>query len=266
MTGPYRYPDAGDAIFETYRCSEEPYPGYWARADGLALAIARRAFSRTGRRHLLDFGCGRGRLLGTFAGDFQAVTAVDPDPARAADARALGIPGLEVLTGGAELLAAMPARFDAALCSHVIQHVPAAEAAHIVAALAWALEPGGVLVLLTSRACGPTRQVATRRLAATTAARPLPAAEFDALAAGTPAGGELPVRLFADGDIRRLLAPHFDISREWAFADMSPARALDRIVLRDRLINLAPARARRGSNLLVVARRSGRASRPASAA
>lgn len=99
-------------------------------------------------RSVLDAGCGDGRLAAALArlhGDARVV-GVDADP-RVLELRRdeeSSLPNLELRVGEVGG-AALPERFDAAVCTDVLEHVPDDERAFTW--LADHLTPGGVLVL-----------------------------------------------------------------------------------------------------------------------
>jgi ubiquinone/menaquinone biosynthesis C-methylase UbiE len=87
---------------------------------GMELRLIERHADLTGRR-ILEIGCGRGRLTREFAGLASSVVAIDPDPARIADARRLkaseGMSNVSFRAASAERLRPGGEPFEVALFS-----------------------------------------------------------------------------------------------------------------------------------------------------
>ncbi len=113
---------------------------------GRARLIMRRLFEHRPAR-VLDAGCGRGfytRVLSRCP-FVSHITAMDVTPAHLAATAALtaGHPGVSLVEGSIGNLPFADERFDAIICSEVLEHVPDAAAA--VGELHRVLKPGGVL-------------------------------------------------------------------------------------------------------------------------
>ena len=92
---------------------------------------------------ILDLGCGPGRDLRAFAALGHEVTGLDGAAGLVALARAES--GCEVLHQDFLALDLPPARFDGIFANAVLFHVPSSQIARVLADLAAALKPGGVL-------------------------------------------------------------------------------------------------------------------------
>jgi len=208
----YGYPDVGDALTAGVIADSGLPAEQWERQERELLEYFRQAAARLPRRGaLLDFGAGEGRLTPLLAPQFDRVVAVEPDPGRAAGhvAALADAPWrARVRLHAADPAGAEPT-YDAAVCSHVIQHVPEETADAIVAHLSRVLRPGGLLLLTTCLSSGPRSRYAVDRRDAAGRVReePATAAEFAAVChANRP--GELPVHFFPYAGLLALLRGH----------------------------------------------------------
>lgn len=96
---------------------------------------------------LLEIGCGSGEMLRSFANSGWQTQGLDFDPAAVAASRAKG---LRVELGTLEDQFYDPARFDAVVMSHVIEHVH--DPVGLLAECRRILKPGGTLALVTPNA------------------------------------------------------------------------------------------------------------------
>jgi SAM-dependent methyltransferase len=102
-----------------------------------------------GASAVLDVGCGPGTFLGNLKRPPQRRLGLDLAAGQIEYARATYAgAGLEFRVQDVRTLA-IDERFDAAVSVEVIEHLPAAAAAELLAAIRGALRPGGVLVLTT---------------------------------------------------------------------------------------------------------------------
>jgi SAM-dependent methyltransferase len=92
---------------------------------------------------ILDFGCGPGRDLKTFADLGHVAVGLEGSARFAAMARAYS--GCEVLEQDFLALDLAPARFDGVFANAVLFHVPSRELPRVLGELHAALKPGGVL-------------------------------------------------------------------------------------------------------------------------
>lgn len=101
-----------------------------------------------GGRDVLEIGCGSGRITRDLARHARRVVATDPDPgALAAARRAIAAPNVEfreVSAGGLEL----PERFDLAIYTLSLHHVPRDEMQESLVRCAGLLRPGGGILVL----------------------------------------------------------------------------------------------------------------------
>lgn len=95
---------------------------------------------------ILDLGCGSGHALRYLRGaGYTAIHGIDINPAQVAAAVADGL-AVEHAADTSAWLHAHPGRFTTILATDVLEHVPVAELADLLAAIHRALAPGGRLV------------------------------------------------------------------------------------------------------------------------
>lgn len=261
----YRYPDPDDRVALSFDESHQPYEGYWKKSEDHALRLAERYMEGKHYRRILDLGCGKGRLLKRFAKRFQYVVGIEPDTARADHARSvvreLGLNNVCVMHTGITHVRSSGMCFDAAICSHVIQHIATHDVEPLIACIHDVLSSHGFLVLLTSRSKEDDDvfkqsymldgQVVSERITR---------GEFNRLTMNDE--DILPVRLFSARTIDQLIGKQFEVLRYWVYNELSRPLLLDRYILRDRLINLPWFRQRFGNNIMIVARRQPKTSSP----
>lgn len=135
-------------------------PGRPAYARELGRVLAE-ALGWDGSGHLLDVGCGPGVLAVQLAPHFAQITALDPDPGMADEARrhaAANDVALDVLRATAEEIATLGLPMRAVTFGqsfHRVDRIPVAEAVHEL------LEPGGALVLVSHDASGSVKPPGT---------------------------------------------------------------------------------------------------------
>jgi SAM-dependent methyltransferase len=152
MQSAYRYPDPGDRLTAANIRAVGVDESELRRQEAVVLdRFADRLAAQFPRRRLLDYGSGEGRLSFHFAALFEWVTAYEPDERRrASHAQRAGDEHREVELLASFDAAAVADTFDAAVCSHVIQHIARDAADAVLADLAVALRKGGELLLLTT--------------------------------------------------------------------------------------------------------------------
>lgn len=214
MPASYRYPDPGDRLTAAVIRAVGVGTSEWERQEADILnRFADRLATHSPRRRLLDYGSGEGRLSARFAALFEQVTAYEPDDQRRAfHARHICGDHSNVELAASVNPAAATATFDAAICSHVIQHIARDAADAVLADLASALCPGGALLLLTTvtglTGRGTPRYVVSRLSADGEAVESeVDATEFDtACRRNTP--GELPIHFYSLGELLPALDRH----------------------------------------------------------
>ena len=123
---PYMYPDPNDSLTISLINKHEPSPGYWAKSERFVLNHVKNLFEKqflNKNATLLDAGCGDGRLLFEFEKYFKKIIAIEPDQKRLEKAKnAFNSDKADFINTGIETFS-YKSKFDAIVCSHVIQHV-----------------------------------------------------------------------------------------------------------------------------------------------
>jgi len=101
---------------------------------------------------LMDIGCGNGNLLRLAKGLGWKAVGLEVDSAAVQAARARG---LDVIEGSYSRLAEYQGEWDCIICSHVLEHVH--EPIDMLAEVAMALRPGGILLLSSPNATSQVR-------------------------------------------------------------------------------------------------------------
>jgi SAM-dependent methyltransferase len=212
MSHSYRYPDPGDRVTAGAIRAVGVDEAELRRQETEVLDKFEKRLGIAHRHKLLDYGSGEGRLSGHFAALFEYVVAYEPDDDRRASHAQLASRDSKV-----ELLAtfdrlAQASSFDAAICSHVIQHVSRDEAEVVLGDLAAALRQGGALLLLTT-STGLTWEdkprffVSKLSTAGEAVESEVNAVEFDAaFRRNTP--GELPIHFYGKRELLHGLTKH----------------------------------------------------------
>lgn len=128
------------------------YPAFKARFGGSSAEIRARQSSYldalTGRRRVLDVGCGHGELLDLLGKAGVSAYGIETEPDFV---ERLTEHGLEVLADDAlhHLESLEPGAVDGIVASHVVEHLPPDVLVRLVELAAGCLEPSGVLVMET---------------------------------------------------------------------------------------------------------------------
>jgi 2-polyprenyl-3-methyl-5-hydroxy-6-metoxy-1,4-benzoquinol methylase len=259
----YAYPDGEDQLTrEWFEGAGEGFKRYSEASDRRVLEKVKGWLQRRpggGDASLLDAGCGEGRLIPELAAGFHRIEAIEPDAARLERAKArIRLAGLEdktAFTHGTIEQLAPSARFDAVLCSHVLQHVHTASVPHLLRRLREALAGGGLLALTTCHSTtGQESFDQTLKRDGRLVVEPVSKEQFDGLIHNHEA--ILPCRYFTEPGLMVLLAAAgFETREVWLFhADAQSFHELGGADGIDDRINSEPAlRARMGVDVLVLA-------------
>lgn len=201
----YTYPDKGDRI--TIELINEVSKGsYWEDSEKHVLDMALAQVRELNRpRHILDLGCGLGRLFPVFAPEADTILGLEPDAERflGAQASAAAVTEAEcnVICSDSSVLDP-EVRFDVILSSHVFQHIPHALCLAMADTMSAHLRPGGLLILTTTHTAADEDILTAETMdGGHRAARTVDLAEFGTL---FDMDGVLPVRLFAEATIEQI--------------------------------------------------------------
>lgn len=249
----YEYPDVDDRLTRELIDRKEPYPGYWEASENRVLSHAERFLNPEKKGRLLDIGCGDGRLLGKFDTYFGEIIGLEPDRDRLNKAKE-GAGDLEAsleLVNKTFLEADFEDTFDAVLCSHVLQHIQTSSIESFEAKIEDVLEQNGILILTTSHS-GRKEDMFLKGYMeeGEFSEDKISEEEFNSLV--TNDENVLPVHLFTIRNLRELL-DGFRIKSVRVFHELHSRTFLDRMVFRDRWINIPGIRKRMGRDVMVVA-------------
>lgn len=269
MGNSYSYPDRDDCIISRFIQTHEPWSGYWKASEQWILQRAKSHIQANydGRTdlHLLDAGCGTGRLLIKFNESFTHIVAVDPDEyqLRKAKATVLSHQMKNKVTFICKSLEALDLpihTFDVILCSHILQHLATPLVDQIFDLFSKVLKPKGLLLLTVAYSRVPVDTYSLTTLAKSKVVeRPITKEEFDACVC-QKSENILPTHHFAlDTISKRLTQRGFSIMESKVFHTlfaMPLLNRLNRYANWDAIINIFPVLKRRcGRDLFVVVKR-----------
>ncbi len=148
----FTYPDPTEAATLKAIEKAEKENQFWAQDETEILSYAKK-FIKSGQL-FIDAGCGQGRLIPEFSGLFNKIIAIEPDAARIQRAKEyisqFGIQDkVEFLNIPTEKLT-INNEANAALSSHIIQHIPTASVVAVIQSIYNSLKNGGLFILTTS--------------------------------------------------------------------------------------------------------------------
>jgi len=148
---PYQYPDENDTITCSF-IDTKSNTTYWGESEKHVLEFAITALKSLPSPRFLDLGCGMGRLFSTFLPYTASLVGVEPDIARyqvaLETASSLSNPKLTVLHG--DVTSVSSSTFDAAICSHIFQHIPFEMVETMLEKLSLLLPSGALLFITTT--------------------------------------------------------------------------------------------------------------------
>lgn len=182
-----------------HQLADDAELGLWRSTQAFFSALPTRAA-------YLDIGCGTGRIIGLFGGNFQNLTCLEADFGRLRLARSSWAGNKWGRTEEAQFVNTrfmnyLPPQghdmFDAISCIHVIQHIPQYELERWLMQMHALLKPRGVLVLATKHRETEVFQLENNKHVSQR--------EFDTYAFAAKAGGPLAVRSFSSASLSRLV-------------------------------------------------------------
>jgi SAM-dependent methyltransferase len=151
----YSYPDIADQC--TTRLVADYSKTKWALEERWILNKVfniLKASSSGKSQHMIDVGCGEGRLLHVFSPLFGWLLCIDPDTRRLAIAKDVAktqkILGVSFKAGTIPDLS-LPDVVDFILCSHILQHIPTYNFQSFIQWISDHLKPGGMTLILFAK-------------------------------------------------------------------------------------------------------------------
>ena len=250
----YEYPDKNDEATQVGVDASEPYAGYWRKSEDYVLATVGRLLAAGKYDSLIDIGCGAGRLTSRYARYFDRITALDPDEERLRAAAAAfknqSLSEIECLREKFIEARLQDGSFDVAICSHVIQHIPSHDVTLFLAAIWKVLKKDGILVLLTTHSRKKHNVYLASYLEDGKLVEPVVSElEFNTLC--EESSSVLPCCLFSMSRLRQYLR-QFKIAQLRVFHALHKKNFIDRVLFRDRVINLPLVRRYCGEDMFVL--------------
>lgn len=253
MSG-YRYPDKDDRLTARFIDREEPYEGYWENSESEALSQAEKFVSGSDA-HLLDIGCGEGRLFDRFEEYASSIVGLEPDTERKKLAlqEAEGIDAEVDVRSQKFMEEDFDTAFDIVICSHVLQHIETSIISDFIDYLHHCLAEEGLLILTASH---PTHKsdafLKTYFEEGRLEEEKVSEQDFNSLV--TNDENILPVHLFTVQNLEDLLED-FDLKTVRVFHELHSVTFLDSIIFRDKWINLPLLKKRTGRDVMIVAQK-----------
>ncbi len=148
----YIYPDKNDAITK-HIVAEEFDTSYWEDSENLVLKYVFDYLVKDAQPiHMVDIGCGTGRLFGKFAPYVDTIQALEPDPKRFSNScdEAKNYSG-KITVENSDISGLQDdKRFDFALVSHILQHIAPSAVALIISSLYSHMVDGGLVAVTTT--------------------------------------------------------------------------------------------------------------------
>lgn len=258
----YTYIDEWDDVVSRYILQSEPYHDYWHKSEEHALRIVDLLLRDKVRGRALDLGCGHGRLLERISRRFDEVVALDSNANRIDQSRItirqLGLCNVKIQIGRFEQIAESLGSFDMILCSHVIQHLPTESLNDTFEQIKAILRPGGFLVILTSHSMALHDRFKTWRLSehgnGTVEEVFVDEESFNSRLVDSAIADQVPSHAFSLTSLQRLLGG-LKVRRLHCFHALHPTSWIDKVMFRDRGINLPLFKGQFGIDVLAIAQK-----------
>lgn len=253
----YTYPDRNDKTTIVMIGQKNPYERYWEKSEGYVLSFVDEKIKKKSAK-MLDVGGGEGRLSERFAKKFQKIDFIEPDKERLSNAKRnlkeRGIRNVNFYNKEFLNASLQENSYEFILISHVLQHVKTDEVKLQIKKARSLLKNDGLLVILTSH----SRKKSDLYLASYLDKQGkfkeflIPKEKFNSLINNSK--GILPIRLFS---IRSLIAmlSGFKIDKIKVFHELHKKTVLDKIIFRDKWVNLPFMKEMFGRDICIIARK-----------
>jgi len=255
MVMKYFYPDINDKLISSEIEKKEPFSGYWDNSEKFVLSGVMELIQGSSRERLVDAGTGEGRLSKLFAPFFDEVIALDPDPQRLAKAqksfRDSGTSNIQCIVSTLQDAQVEKSSCDMVLISHIIQHVPTTELNAMFKKAHALLKEGGKLVLMTNHSTRLHDRYTKQFMKnCEIVNQSISEEEFNSLTMNKD--GILPIHHFTIKTLRNYLND-FEVDNILVFHELLSATPLDRVINRDKIINVPLLRHITGRDVYALA-------------
>lgn len=253
----YKYPDKNDKATFLWAQEVEPYPGYWQKSDSRYVNYIDKFISRNKFSNAIDIGCGYGRLVFPFHKYFDKMIALEPDISRLEPVIKWvdkeNIKNVEIINSTLLDSNLKENSFDFVLCSHVIQHVSTKEINLFIHKIYSILKNNGYLILITTHSKQHNNYYVKSIIQDGKVVEPVISEdEFNKIINNKD--NMLPCILFSLKYLYQLLS-NFKIKKVLLHHALYKRNVLDKIIFRDKLLNLPFIKGKLGSDVLLICKK-----------
>ncbi len=253
----YKYPDIDDKASIIWIENEEPFKGYWNKSDKYILAYVEKYFKNRFFDKMIDVGCGRGRLIYQFYKYFNQTVALEPDSNRLGDVtkwiKKHDINNVSTINTSFLKSNLQDNFYDVIICSHVIQHISSNDIAPFFKKMYRIFKKDGLLILFTTHSMKKRNIFLKSVIKNGKVVEPIiEKAEFERIISNDI--GILPCCLFSLDYLNNILIDFKILKRKLHHA-LYKYNFIDKLILRDKLINFPFLKNRFGTDVLYICKK-----------